>query len=115
MWKSYTGRIEGIILQGDPKVPPTRWWNHLWLVLFVWNEVTILEVPPDAPPYRVGYAPYAGGQMYQTRLLHKPRFAVRHGHENCRFFAVTADGTELPLKIATRTTIEALPNSVPLV
>jgi len=114
LWRRYSGRVDGLLLKGDPKVPPTTWWNALFVRLY-WNEVTILEVPDDIRDYRVGYIPFAGPTKYLTTVLHSPRFAVRHGRENCKFFAIMLDGTELPLKLATRTTVDELPNSVPLV
>ena len=113
-WRTYSGRVDGLLLKGDPKVPATTWWNQLFVRLY-WNEVTILEVPDDIKDYRVGYIPQFGPTKYLTTVLHAPRFAVRHGREDCKFFAVMLDGTELPLKLACRTKIADLSNSVVLV
>jgi hypothetical protein len=115
MWKKYSGRITGIRLTGDSKVPRTRWWNHLYLLLFVWDEITVLQVPDGAMPYRVGYVDGFGDAKCNTRLYLTRRFAVRHGRESCLFFAVMPDGTEIPLTVIKRATIETLPPDVPLV
>ncbi len=115
MWSTYQGRVEGILLRGDSKVPPTTWWNHLYLLHFVWKEVTILKVPDEVTFYRVGYIPFRGKPKCSSTIMNAPRFAVRHGHEDCAFFTVLEDGTEIPLVISTRTTIDELPTNVPLV
>ncbi|KAA0205545.1 hypothetical protein EDM68_05390 [Candidatus Uhrbacteria bacterium] len=115
MWKHYTGRVTGMRLDGDPKVPATRWWNHLYLLLFVWREITILEVPEGAAPFRVGYKDDFGRAKCRTRPVYSRRFAVSHGHEPCTFFAVLYDGTEVPLRIVERTSIDRKPELVPLV
>jgi len=109
-WRKYSGRVYGLELKGDPKVPPTTWWNALFVRLY-WDVVTVLEVPDDVQEYRVGYIPFTGEAMHLTTVLSARRFAVRHGREDCRFFAVMLDGTELPLKIACRTTIDKLSTS----
>jgi hypothetical protein len=88
--------VEGIRLEGDPTVPVTTWFNHLYLLLFRWKEVTILEVPPGVKSYRVGYIDEFGGAKYNTSLLASRRFAVRHGREACRFFAILPDGDRAP-------------------
>src|SRR5512147_3006079 len=110
-WRTYSGRVDGLLLLGDPKMPPTTWWNALFVRLY-WDQVSILEVPDDIRDYRVGYIPQFGPTKYLTTVQHAPRFAVRHGREDCRFFAVMLDGTELPLRFAARMSIDQLPNSV---
>ena len=112
-WKPYSGRVYGLELKGDPSMPRTKWWNAWLLREVFWNEVTVLEVPDGVDEYRVGFIPGNGLAEYQTRILRTPRFAVRHGREDCKFFAVMLDGTELPLKISCRTTLADLSNSVP--
>ena len=111
-WKRYAGRIERPIeLEGDPKVPATTWWNRFFVRLY-WDECTVLEVPEGEDAYRVGFIPESGPAMYLTRIIRTRRFSVRHGREDCRFFAVKLDGTELPLKVAFRTNLAGIPNSV---
>jgi hypothetical protein len=112
-WRKYSGRVYGLELKGDPEMPPTRWWNAWFLRLCVWKEATILEVPDGVDAYRVGFIPQGGQAEYHRKIRDAPRFAVKHGREDCRFFAVMLDGTELPLKISCRTRIELLSNSVP--
>jgi hypothetical protein len=115
MWMKYSVRVEGIRLAGDPEVPPTTWWNHLFLLLFVWNRVSVLQVPFGVEEYRVGYIDHRGRVMYNTTHITSRFFAVRHGYEPCRFFAITNDGTELPLTLQARTTLEELLPGIPLV
>ncbi|HVM90356.1 MAG TPA: hypothetical protein VMU11_00470 [Verrucomicrobiae bacterium] len=112
-WRTYSGRVDGLPLKGDPEMPPTTWWNAWFLRAFVWKQATILMVPPEVKEYRVGFIPGNGIAEYNTNIIRAPRFAVKHGREDCRFFAVMLDGTELPLKIACRMEVLFLPNSVP--
>ncbi len=114
MWRSFSGKVRGIRLAGDPTVPPTRWWNHLYLLHFVWKETSILEVIDMDQPFYVGYIDSNGKTMYKAKLL-DGRFSVLHGHEACRFFAVRPDGTELDVNVVTRTTIDRVPEGVYLV
>ncbi len=115
MWKSYPGRVEGIHLEGDPKVRALRWWNMLFLRRYYWKTVTILHIPPVEGPYRVGFIDAFGNSKYDTTLRTSSQFAVRHGRGYCRFFAILQDGTELPLVIVARIKLEDLPHEVPLV
>jgi len=113
-WKKYTRLVMSLVeLKGDPSMPRTTRWNAWFLRAFVWREVTILEVPSGTGAYHVGFIPLNGVAEYNTRILREPRFAVKHGHEDCRFFAVTLKGDELPLKIACRMKIDFLSNRVP--
>lgn len=115
MWRVYDGKVEGIRLEGDPKVPATRWWNHLYLLFFVWKEITILTAPRGAAPFRVGYIDAFGGKKCRAHPVYSREFAVRHGRESCTFFAVLHDGTEVPLGIVERTTLDKKPPNVPLI
>lgn len=108
MWQTYLGRVEGLLLGGDKNVPPTKWWNHIWLILHVWKTVSVLAVPIEVKAFRVGYIPESGVAKYNTKVLTVPWFAVRHGHEDCRFFAIDLKGTELPLEVSRRTTVDRL-------
>lgn len=108
-WKQYSGRVYGLELKGDPTIPATTWWNMLILRWLFWSDVTVLEIPQDVTFYRVGYIAQDREPMYFTTLLAGERFAVRHGREDCRFFAVMEDGTELPLKIIQRLKKDELP------
>lgn len=108
MWREYPGRVEGLLLAGDKNVPPTKWWNHLWLIHRVWKTVSVLVVPVEVKAYRVGYIPESGVAMFSTKVLNVPWFAVRHGYEDCRFFAVDLEGTELPIDVSRRTTVAKL-------
>lgn len=115
MWLRYKGHVEGILLKGDPKVPKTTWWNRLYLILCVWDEGSVLQVPSGVDEYRVGYIDCFGRVMYETTRLTIHHFAVRHGRESCRFFAILEDGTEIPLRFTARVKLENLPHGIPLV
>ena len=106
-WK-YSGRVDGLLLAGDKNVPPTKWWNHAWLRFRVWKMVSVLCVPIGVQAYRVGYIQESGEPMYGKRVLTVPWFAVRHRYEDRKFFAVDLEGTELPLEVSRRTTIDKL-------
>lgn len=114
-WRTYKGTATGLLLKGDGTVPHTTWWNHLWLRATRWKEVTILSVPHEIVAYRVGYRAVNGHSMIRTRIMRAPAFAVRHGREDCHFFAVDLQGTELPLIIVRRLNIELIPERVTLV
>ena len=98
-WKKiHTSRrnpIKGTLAAGDPSQPPTRWWNHLWLLWFSWEHI-VFGVQEEAANggYRVGYK--AGGvAMVYGKVFHDTRFRVRIGHEDCKFFALDAKGKEI--------------------
>lgn len=114
-WKAYQGTVSGRLLKGDQSVPPTKWWNHLWLRFTKWKEATMLSVPSEITAYRVGFIAFNGETKLRTGIIRTPAFAVRHGHEDCRFFAVDLEGTELPLTIVRRLHVELLPEGVTLV
>lgn len=105
MWKKYHSEILGTAIEGDRTSPPTRWWNHIFLVLWGWKTVTVFGVSEEAVRigYRVGYRPLCGQSMVEDRISHEPTFRMRVGHEACTFFAVTADGQEIPLQTVGRT------------
>ncbi|HLD61106.1 MAG TPA: hypothetical protein VJA27_03175, partial [Patescibacteria group bacterium] len=57
-WKKI-GLHEGTPVAGDKSVPPTRWWNHVWLVFFGWKMIVTFRVPKEvaAKGYFVGFTP----------------------------------------------------------
>jgi hypothetical protein len=118
---SWANRFQGIMLKGDPKVPSTRWWNHLYLLLRAWKEVTILEVDDQLGVKRfiVGFKPVEGPTKQRQPHMTSKRFAVRHGREDCIFYAYAIGAgfncTEIPLSIIERTTIDKLPKDVELI
>ena len=106
MWIKYEGGAQGVQCKGDKTVSPTRWWNHTYYVLFGWKVVTVFEVPVEYAErgYRVGYRPETGAAMLEDQVLFTPSFRVKHGHEDCTFFAISGvDGkTEVPIKATVR-------------
>ncbi len=105
MWTEYLGKVTGVRVEGDKTVSPTRWWNHLWLVLVGWKVVTVFEVSAEDAEqgYRIGYIAFDGKTMVESTVHHDRRFRMKNGHEDCSFFAVTINGREVPLTIITRT------------
>jgi len=114
-WKYCRYKVKGIRVIGDPSVPPTRWWNHLYLRLFVWKQVSIFRVPEGSRLYVVGYRPQNGLALMTTDYYGDSLFAVRSGREDCTFFAIGSDGAELKLTLVKQTTILQMDGSIPLI
>lgn len=98
-WKRYIAPVRGIKVQGDKKAPPTRWWNHLWLVLFGWKTVVVFtgSVPIKLGltcGFKVGYRDFHGRAYISTGSVKAEGFKMLIGHEDCTFFAVTSDTLE---------------------
>jgi hypothetical protein len=95
----------GVLLSGDPTVMPTRWWNE-WLIPLFWKQVTVLELPLAAAQrgYHLGFIPTGtDGIPRATRdVLRHRQIRVRHGREDCVFFA-TSRGEAIPLALEIRT------------
>ena len=106
MWTKYDTRIHsvtGVEVQGDRNVPPTRWWNHLWLLWFGWKTVVLFEVPQAIAEagYQIGYWPSAGQPRINTTIYHHRFFQMRIGYENCRFFCMSG-GKEIHFIVVER-------------
>jgi len=101
VWKKFDpSAIKGTKMPGDRDVPPTTWWNVLWLKFFVWKSVaTFKVVSQDAKRgYRLGYKAHDGTCRLLSKVLHDDEIAVRMGREDCTFFAIDADGQEIWLR-----------------
>ena len=101
-WRTYAGNMAyGTKVEGDKGVPPTTKWNHLLLLLFVWNRVAIFRVDPkDALwGYYIGYIPQSGMAEIRKEASRSVTFCVRTGYEDCTFFAVNIAGEEVPLTL----------------
>jgi hypothetical protein len=106
-WNVYDKKVNGVRLQGDQTMPPTRWWNHLFLLWFRWSLWSVCEVPEGAGPYQIGYVPFQGPARLRSEPINTRRFAVRHGREDCTFFVLACnDGRELPINIITRSSVK---------
>lgn len=106
MYRKFDGQVAGLAVAGDLAAPLTRWWNHLFLALWGWKTIVVLEVSEEAAKagYRVGYRSFFGTTMLGEGVLHTRRFRMRIGHEPCTFFAADASGREVPLLLVERTT-----------
>ncbi|MBU0540081.1 hypothetical protein KKF59_03225 [Patescibacteria group bacterium] len=107
-WKKYEGQeLYGTPVEGDKNASPTKWWNHLWLVLNGWKTVAVFRVSQEATErgYRVGYVPFDGSAVVNSVVNYHREFRMRVGHEDCVFFAVMTDGREAPLKLMARADI----------
>jgi hypothetical protein len=116
MWNRYREKVQGAAVLGDPRVPSTRWWNHLVLLFLYWKTVIVFEVEAATAKegYHVGYLPRSGRAMVKDTINHDQRFRMRIGREACTFFAIATDGTEIPIKIRSRTTMDDPVYQVPL-
>ena len=116
MWYRYREKVQGTAVFGDPMVPATKWWNHLVLLFFRWKTVVVFEVGLAAAKagYRVGYLPVNGKAMIKDAGNFDQRFRMRIGRETCTFFAIAADGAEVPIRIVVRTTIDDFQHQEPL-
>ncbi|MDQ7814499.1 MAG: hypothetical protein RDU25_01695 [Patescibacteria group bacterium] len=119
--KVHGSTIHGTLAKGDKTMPPTRWWNHLFLLWFKWDKVTVFEVASlnreekQVAPYRVGYKPQVGPAMLRDDLMTSRRFAVLNGNEDCVFFAVDENGNEVALLEIEQVSKDSLPASIPLI
>jgi hypothetical protein len=114
IWPVYMGSAVGILVEGDPTVPPTTWWNHLILRWFVWKQVVVFKA--DAfRTYRVGYRPQSGKSRISSLTIDVLGFAVRIGNEDCTFFAEAINGDEIPLTVVRRCHVDELGMNVPLI
>ncbi|MEN9558186.1 MAG: hypothetical protein RL141_555 [Candidatus Parcubacteria bacterium] len=108
MWYRIYGYppVEGVLVQGDETCPRTRWWNHLYLLLWGWKTVAVFEVSEEDARlgYRVGYEPLEGAAMFQTKTSYARRFRMRIGREACKFFAFRDNG-EVSLTLVIETDI----------
>ena len=112
-WKVYNVRkILGTFVSGDPSVPPTRWWSHLFLLLFWWKMKTIFFARTLCE-YRVGYIPQDGKPRLRAKPVGVKMFAVRNGREDRTFFAVNKNGEEVKLDLITQTK-EKTPKYLPV-
>ena len=103
-WKTFSGQVTGVKVDGDPTVPATRWYNHLWLLAFGWKKVAVFDIANAGPGARVGYRPFTGEAMLCTVPLENEMFRVRIGHEACTFFVVDKDDKEVPIHLVKVTT-----------
>jgi hypothetical protein len=111
MWKKFDpSAIKGTSIIGDREVPPTTWWNILWLRFFVWKTAAIFRITSaDAERgYCLGSKSIAGTCRLLTDVLHEEEIAVRIGRENCIFFAVGADGRDIRISPNRLTAVQRL-------
>jgi len=114
-WKSFTAfQPKGFFIRGDAKATPTKWWNHLWLVLFGWTKVAVLRAA-DAPAegWLIGYRDFTGKQLVRTTLIKVMDVRMLIGHEDCTFFAVTKEWKEISLECVI-VQEKSVPSSAPL-
>ncbi len=111
MWRRYKGKVVGVKVDGDPNIPPTRWWNGLLLSHFVWNKMVVVfsaqlndDVESVLAGYRVGYITHNGKQRIQTAPINNNYFKMFLRHEPCTFFALDKDDNEIKLQIVAVTT-----------
>lgn len=107
-WEKLDAMPEGVVgtlVAGDPEAPPTRWWNHWYLLFRGWKTIVTFGVNVESVdnwPYRVGYKDFNGNVMLCDHEHSAPRFTALIGREGCRFFALNEDGHEVPLRLLQR-------------
>ncbi len=117
MWNRHQGEVRGIRVEGDKLVSPTKWWNHLYLALWGWKTVTVFEVSDEDARrgYRLGYLPFDGKAMVESKVNHDRQFRMKNGYEDCTFFAFApADGKEVALNVIARTPKDGAYQHAPL-
>ncbi len=97
-------RIKGRFMFGDGDVPPTHAWNVWVLRTFFWKW-TVFRVPFNEARrgYQVGFIPDQGMPQVKDEVGHSSHFAMRIGRENCTFFAIRPDGSEIEIELVTTT------------
>ena len=106
-WVVFPEAVRGIRIKGDKDAPPTRGrLQHLYLKLFGWKTVAVLELDTQDARfgYRVGFVPFRGPAMINKQVLDQTCFRIRVGHEDVVFFALRSNGTELRLRLVAVTT-----------
>lgn len=100
-WQIFKGSVVGTRVEGDLAAPPTRWWNHLYLLLYGWNKVAVLRLVKLKAAYGVYYIGYVAlrGSARITKVYAGSHVRMRIGREPCRFFALELDGKEIPLDL----------------
>lgn len=109
-WKHFTGVVnKTVLIEGDPAIPRTQWWNHL-IVRFLWKKIAVISVTREANlfGYYVGFRNTDGNAMVSTRLLTVRQFIVRIGHEDCEFFAMNTEGQCIEVHVEAVTTKDRL-------
>ncbi|MCX6785629.1 MAG: hypothetical protein NTZ18_02115 [Candidatus Komeilibacteria bacterium] len=99
-------KIKGMVIEGDREVPPTKWYNILWMLLFGWKTVAVLSAQSEEEEWYIGFEDFHGNWMLcQTPILDN-NIAVKIGRESCRFFAISGPKPELmqelPLTLVAR-------------
>ena len=108
-WHQYHGSAKGARVEGDPGAPKTRWWNAWILRRYFWKKVAILrpQIPLGTTHYRIGFRTASGQASIMDRMVTGVQFAMRIGHEDCTFFALSrTDGHEIPLRVVTTTRLD---------
>ncbi|MBP9749030.1 hypothetical protein KBD18_02370 [Patescibacteria group bacterium] len=106
-WEEYTGTAIGTRVDGDPDVPATNTASHLYLRVVGWKMTAVLEISRVQAEcgYHLGYIPFEGKPRFHTTVFYDTRFRMRVGHEDPTFFAVSTDGSEIPLTLVARTPV----------
>lgn len=102
-WKNHDGKFVGIMIEGDPSMPHTKWWNILWLLFFKWQRVVVLKAN-TVHPYYIGFRDFNGKTMLCNDRMWKTCFRAKVGREDCCFFAVNDRGQEINLEVVAYTT-----------
>ncbi|MBI4449644.1 hypothetical protein HY634_01160 [Candidatus Uhrbacteria bacterium] len=103
-WHTYHGDARGSKIEGDATAWSTQWWNA-WFIQRLWKKLVVFR-PQTLPntPYRIGFRTHDGRSFVMDRMITDAQFAMRVGHEDCTFFALSkTDGLEIPLRVVAHT------------
>ena len=87
-WKKEPNPLSGVKVEGDKAMPPTRWWNHLYLLLWGWRTVVVFSVPDEVARagYFIGFTDFRNRSKRETKPCHDPTFILKVGHEDSTVF-----------------------------
>lgn len=96
------------VLPGDPLMPitakpgwpaPANAIRNAYLAKFTWKELSVIDL--GATPRQARRVMFGEGQVMPGPVL--TRFiAVKHGHEDCQFAVINADGHSVPFTVIGR-------------
>ena len=101
-WKRFDSKElkgEGILIEGNPKVWKSRWWNYLLLVAFLWKRVCVLRVHAGDSCYRLAYVRGDGVCKIYRKPIYGTIIRVGVRHEGHHFFAIDEKGNGIDISI----------------
>lgn len=99
MWKKTKYRVyRAVLIEGDPSIMRTTWWNYLLLIKFLWRSVVIIRVHTNSQ-FKLGFTDNKGNSWIHTRVFHDNFVRIWIRHESRHLFAINMEGRELLITI----------------